>query len=131
MRIFSIFSTLAIGFLAGYVIRQQQIIALQSELLQTKQPPKPATRADWWESHRPDSDDDMVVLQAHHDWLRDILVRFVQPYIDKNVLSILMLETLQPLNEKLTALEMQRLKESRDLEVKKQMRRSNGLSTDD
>lgn len=102
-----------VGILAGYTLSLQQNIALREQVEALRKPPKKIMPDEKWEKQKPNTTDEYKLTSAKADWFRGIFAKYIYPYIDSNVGSILIEEFIRPLNLKLTQLEREQIDKER------------------
>lgn len=119
-----------LGAVGVYTWRLLQIISLQEKVINLSQRPEKFTRRDWWENNMPDTDDEYTLTLAKRDWLRNLMKKYVYPYVDNNAADELIKEFLVPLNDRLVVLEMQQEARERASELLLRQKMAAGQTDD-
>lgn len=119
-----------LGIGIGYALSLQRLVSMQEKLTELSKPPRKISPNDSWEYHKPDTANEYKFMQARVDWLRNILVKYVYPYIDRGVSTLLIEEILTPLNEKLVEMEMQQEARERASELLRRQKMAAGQTDD-
>ncbi len=96
-----------VGVLGGYAWAQHRIITLRDTLDELRQPPLKITPEDKWKNYKPTAHDEYTLTKAKRDWFSTILAKYIAPYVDKNVSTLLIEELIMPVEDRLIELESQ------------------------
>lgn len=108
---------LLLGGLGIYAWLSSKMLSLQQALKEKSQPPRKVRMQDWWENHKPQTEDDYQLTLARRDWLRYFFSTFVYPYVDRSTSGVIIQEFIMPIEREQIDQELQREDQDRLLEL--------------